>query len=146
MPDKTNPLTLDDIAPYPATIDEATADRLARHLTVEAYADHAATAILYEQANKAIGTPAERSALGHYQATVNLMLAEWALSFLLRQIIRHAPRIADEMAQTIRENWDHGLGDILRQVLTEYGIDPNQVTQAALLAEQDEKAGVLHSV
>ena len=118
----TNPLN--DLAPYPRTADEATADAMARHLTVTAQYRKALIDSLVD-----CRTAEERT---RYLDSVGLMIAEHSLAKTLRALIEHAPDHADEVARRVWTAWEDGgaIAEDLHAWLTEYGIDPGRVDAA----------------
>src|SRR5690242_7382838 len=119
----TNPLK--DIAPYPRTVDEATAEAMARHLAVTAQYRMAASDRLVD-----CHTPEQKA---RYLDSVGLMIAEHSLVKMLRALMEHAPDHADEVARRVWTGWEDGavIAEDLHSWLTEYGIDPGRVAAAA---------------
>jgi len=113
----TNPLN--DIAPYPRSVDEVTAYSLGRHLAVQAWVQrtHRRTATS--------GTDWEWST----SEIVNLFAIVW----LLRALQAVAPETADEAAKDLWLAWEDGgaVREWLWSWLTAAGIDPGQVTAVA---------------
>lgn len=113
----TNPLN--SIAPYPQTETDVTADSLARHLTVQAWAQRT-----------------------HRQNATDPTDREWATSEivtlfavvkLLRALQAVAPETADEVARDLWSDWEDGgsVGEWLHSWLRDFGIDPERVNAAA---------------
>lgn len=119
----TNPLN--GLAPYPRTVEEATAEAMARHLAVSAQYRMTASDRLVD-----CHTPEQKA---RYLDSVGLMLAEHSLVKTLRALIKHAPDHADEVARRVWTAWEDGaaIAEDLRAWLTEYGIDPGRVDAAA---------------
>lgn len=113
----TNPLN--DIAPYPRSVDEVTAYSLGRHLAVQAWVQrtHRRTATS--------GTDWEWST----SEIVNLFAIVW----LLRALQAVAPETADEAAKDLWLAWEDGgaLGEWLHAWLVGFGIDPARVDAVA---------------
>jgi|ERR1051325_1327179 hypothetical protein len=109
-------MTSKNLAPYPTSAEDVTADKLAAHLAVCAQRR-------FRQNMDA--AELDRTAL-------NLFTKEWAVVFLLREIQERAGvRIADDLARALWESWEDGsgLGEFLWEWLTEYGINPESVAK-----------------
>ncbi|WP_326646625.1 hypothetical protein OG884_18530 [Streptosporangium sp. NBC_01755] len=124
----------DDLAPYPETPEEATADNLARHMAVEAHYSATLNSPRFQQvmaAEKTGENLADKRSL--YMLNQALMLAEHGVAFLLHELQRFAPDQADEVAARMWDMWeDPPLQAITWDALESYGIDPEQVSAAAL--------------
>lgn len=126
MTDK-QPTTVDDIAPYPRTEQDVTAEVLVRRAAVEAVFRHQRAQRHCLQA-AATGTKAD---LQMSNESVAALFAELGNVLLLRALVEHAPEQADAVA---REFW-HVLADgsdidaWLGEWLTEYGVDPEAVNR-----------------
>jgi hypothetical protein len=108
-------MTTMNLALYPASADEVTADRLAASLAVSAQRRYLAT----------IDAPElDRTAM-------NLFVKEWGVIYLLRETQeRMGVDAADRLARDLWQAWEGGeLGEYLHEWLTEYGIDPKTVAQ-----------------
>ncbi|GIM88857.1 hypothetical protein [Paractinoplanes toevensis] len=103
-----------NLAPYPTSADDVTADKLARHLAVATQHLHI----------KTIDAPdVSRDAMGRF-------VHQWGVLFLLREIQERAGvHQADALARALWESWQDGshLGEMLWEWLTEYGIDPEAI-------------------
>lgn len=113
----TNPLN--DIAPWPETEDEVTADTLGRHLAVWAWA--------HRTHRKTATTDTDRE--WATSETVNL----FSVAKVLRALQVAAPETADEVAKDLWSDLFGGaaVDEWLHAWLTEYGIDPVRVDAAA---------------
>lgn len=119
----SNPLN--EIAPYPRSESEVTAESLGRHLTVQAWAHRT-----------------------HRQSATSLADREWATSEVvnlfgiasfLRALQAVAPETADEAAKNLWLAWDDGgaIDEWLHTWLVGFGIDPERVNAAASDAMRD---------
>lgn len=108
----TNPLN--NLAPYPRSVDDVTADSLGRYLAVQAWAHHTHRPTDREQ------TAAETADL-------------FGLAWLLRTLKVVAPETADEAAKDLWLAWEDGgaVREWLWTWLIGAGIDPEEVTAAA---------------
>lgn len=103
-------------APYPTSAEDVTADKLARHLAVQAQRSYLKTMGAAEP---------NRDAMARF-------VYEWGLVFLLREVQERAgSHVADTVARGLWEAWEDGsgLGEFLWEWLTEYGIDPVAVAR-----------------
>ncbi|MGI5414265.1 hypothetical protein [Actinomadura luteofluorescens] len=125
----TNPVN--EFAPYPRTVDEATAEAMVRHLAVTARYRMTASDRLVD-----CRTAEERT---RYLDSVGLMIAEHSLAKTLRALIAHAPDHADEVARRVWTAWEDGavIVEDLHSWLIGYGIDPERVDAAALNVMRD---------
>ncbi len=106
-------MTTNHPARYPTNSEDVTADRLARHMTVEAQHNFLITN----------ATEFNRAAMAGF-------VYGWGVAFLLRKLQEHAsPEVADEVARDLWAAWDDGssLGEFTWEWLTEYGIDPEAI-------------------
>lgn len=129
----SNPLN--DIAPYPRTADEATADGLLRHETVTAYAHLGETRALCRAAFRPSATDADKRR--YFDAEMNLA-QRFAVLFVLRQMKNQvSAEAADEIARGLHAAWDDGgsFGEFLFDWLVEHGIDPGAVERAVTETE-----------
>ena len=110
--------TLNDIAPWPRTEDEVTADSLGRHLTVTAWAHRT-------HRKNATGTDREWA--------TSEIVNTFGIVSVLRALQAVAPQAADEAAKNLWSAWDDGgsVYELLHSWLTEYGIDPGRVDATA---------------
>jgi hypothetical protein len=107
--------TANNPAPYPTSAADVTAEGLARHLAVQA-----------QRTNAQIMT-----ASGLNRDAMARFVYEWGVTFLLREALAHlGPVAADDIARDLWEAWQDGgsPGEFLWEWLTEYGIDPEQVS------------------
>lgn len=109
-------MTTSNPAPYPTSAETVTAEGLARHMAVQA-----------QRSNMKIMAAADmnRDAMARF-------VYEWSTTFLLREALAHlGPVTADEIARELWEALEDGssLGEFLWEWLTEYGINPEQVTR-----------------
>lgn len=105
-----------NLAPYPTSAEDVTAERLAAHLAVSAQRRYLATI----------------NAAEFDRTTMNLFVKEWGVIYLLREAEERAGMaFADRLARDLWEAWNDGsgLGEFLYEWLTEYGIDPEQVAR-----------------
>lgn len=113
----TNPLN--ELAPYPRTVEEVTAESLSRHLTVTAWAHRT-----------------------HRKTAISSTDREWATSeivsnFGIVSVLRALQAVdevkADEAAKGLWSAWDDGaaVGEWLHAWLTGFGIAPELVDAAA---------------
>lgn len=119
----TNPLY--EIAPYPRSESEVTAEALGRHLTVQAWA--------HRTHRKNATSPADRE-----WATSEIVNLFGIVSFL-RALQAVAPETADEAAKNLWLAWDDGgaIDEWLHTWLQGFGIDPKRVNAAASDAMRD---------
>lgn len=103
-------------APYPTSAEAVTADKLAASLAVSAQRRLRAT----------------MDAAGLDKTAMNLLVKEWGVIYLLRELEERAGmKVADDVARELWESWNDGshLGEMLWEWLTEYGIDPEAVAR-----------------
>lgn len=127
--------TLNGLAPYPKTLEDATAEAMARDHAVRTQAHFVRSMDL------PFGHPDERHA-------INAMSWSFGITYLLRALIEHAPDKADEIASGLWSEWHggDGFGEWSFEWLTEYGIDPNAVNEiVAALPETTPADGVIVS-
>ncbi|TDD97593.1 hypothetical protein [Actinomadura rubrisoli] len=120
--------TLNDLAPWPATEADVTAESLARYLAVRAQA--------HQTHRKTASSPEGRE--WATSATVDM----FGLVKLLRILQEVAPETADEAAKGLWSDWQDGapVDEWLWSWLTEYGIDPEAVNRAAVDLSRTEAA------
>jgi sulfite reductase beta subunit-like hemoprotein len=109
-------MTDGNLAPYPTSAEEVTAEKLARHLAVAAQHSFRTT----------------MDATEPDRAAMTVFVHEWGIVFLLRELQERAgTHVADAVARQLWESWEDGggLGEFLWEWLTEYGIDPEAVTR-----------------
>lgn len=105
-----------NLAPYPARVEDVTADKLAAHIAVAA--------------QRQFRTNMEAPELD--RTAMSLFVQQWGVIFLLRELQERAGTgIADAVAQDLWESWNDGshLGEMVWEWLTEYGIDPEAATR-----------------
>jgi hypothetical protein len=103
-----------DLAPYPRTPDEASAQSLARHCTYMAQLN-------YHQATNLNSPDAAPGAVSSY-----------SVAKLLRALHDLNPQAADKAARDLWLDWEIGdLGAEIARWLRDYGIDLNQVNEIA---------------
>lgn len=129
-------MTLNDIAPWPATAAEATAEKVLKHLTVCAAAQQEEARRLCTDAFKPGADPA---GLTRYIESFEVLGYRFITVYLLRIFAEVAPERADGLA---RELWSlmrdtEMIPELLWDWLSEYGIDPEQV---AALAKDEKEA------
>jgi hypothetical protein len=128
---------LNDLAAYPQTVDEVTADALLRYETVAAYAHMTETQALCRAAFRPTATDADKR---RYFDAEMVMAQQFAVLFVLRNLKEFAPAaVADDVAKRLHAAWDDGscFGDFLFSWLVEYEIDPEAVFVAATNAMRD---------
>lgn len=120
--------TLNDIAPYPQDQDEVTAEKLTRNLAV------------YAQAN--FRWMLDDASDGKRREAMMQVVNLYGLVKILRAFTERDPEGADEVARELWADWDAGdsLGEWLWEWLTEYGIDPEQVAEAAATTQEEKAA------
>lgn len=113
----TNPLNT--IAPYPSRESEATADALARNLTVVAQLNW----------RRMLDTETAEET----RAATNLMVNLFGIVKVLKALQTVAPETADEVARDLWSDWEDGgsVGEWLHSWLRDFGIDPERVNAAA---------------
>lgn len=121
----SNPL--DELAPWPRSEDEVTAESLARHLTVQAQkhrlqAKAAARQIECRECATAVSSKAGSDLTDVY-----------GLVKALKALQAVAPATADEVARDLWADWHDGgaLGEWLHAWLVGFGIDPARVDAVA---------------
>lgn len=129
---------LDEIAPYPTSEEEVTAEAMIKHwLAFAQMHQHRLHHIL------ATDDPRWMESIGH-------ITSYYGMARLLRELVKHAGvDVADAAARELWLDWEAGdsVGEWTWEWLVEYGIDPeavNRVTQEAhdrREAEERDKAG-----
>ncbi|WP_329521198.1 hypothetical protein [Spirillospora sp. NBC_01491] len=119
---------LNELAPYPRTEAEVTADALVRNLAVWAYANRSR--------RRAATTAAERDA-----ATAEIVNL-YGIVKVLRALQTLAPDAADEVARGVWRDWEDGaaVDEWLSLWLAGYGIEPSAVDDAAKIIVDAEAA------
>jgi hypothetical protein len=100
--DEDSPRPDDELAPYPRTDAQATADALARHIT---------RSLQYrcKETWKLVGYDREdKQAIDLYRHHAAALVAEWALVLLLRSFAKHDQAAADYVARDIWNGWEAG--------------------------------------
>ncbi len=124
---------LDDLAPYPRTVQEVTADSLAKALAVRAH---------YRQSK--LNDPRSELLKGRlFAMTAGTIVSEYGLIELLAALAKHAGvEVADEMARSLWSDWEDGQAVAvgLWQYVKAYGLDPDEVSRLA--AEQRAEQAV----
>lgn len=92
----TDKPTLNDLAPYPDSLSQVTAEGLARYNAVLALHEHY------------LRMKIDGTVDGHaWKAALHNSRTGWAVSLLLRQLIEHAgPEVADKVAKRLWFYWD----------------------------------------
>ncbi|HEY9370980.1 hypothetical protein [Streptomyces sp.] len=92
----TDKPTFNDLCPYPDRVSEVTAEKLARYNAMVGLHEH----YLRMKLDGLVD--------GHaWKAALHKARTGWAVSFLLRQLIKHAgPEVADLAAQRLWLDWD----------------------------------------
>lgn len=119
--------TFNDLAPWPETVEQATAETLAKNLAVYGLANQ-------QRLLDALGTGDSDSV--QLEAIPHIVNA-YGLVKLLRALGECDRDRADEVARGLWADWDAGdsLGEWLWEWLTEYGIDPKRVAEVAAQAK-----------
>jgi hypothetical protein len=112
--------SLNDIAPWPRTEAEATADAVAKSLTVGAHARDRYIQTL-NTTDKEWGTQ------------VGLLVNEFGVVYLLKFLADFHPDVADDAARLLWSHWEDGgvIPELLWGWLSKWGIDPDQVAEVA---------------
>lgn len=114
-------ISVNDLAPYPSTIGDVTAEGMAKYLTVSAMR-------AYRQAQDGSGTSWPSATRRDAQARY---IDEWSLAFVLRELQERAgARAADTVARVLWYAWEEGgsYGETLQDWLGEYDVNPDHVT------------------
>jgi hypothetical protein len=131
---------LNDLAPWPATEAEVTAETLLKHLTVCASAREHETGRL---AQKALANDPTAEDVRRYSESFEVLAARFGVVFLLRQIQQQSSQDwADEVARHLWSLWQDGgsIPEFLWDWTAGYGIDPEQLETLAK-AEQEGSSG-----
>lgn len=122
---------LDDLAPWPTTEQEATADALIKSLAVQAYAR-----------NVRIEWPGteDKVKLAAYSHSIGILVNEYGVIALLRFLKEFHKDVADDAARDLWLDWQDGgvIPELLWDWLTEYKIDPDKVEEIAKAAEVEK--------
>ena len=124
----TNPLN--DIAPLPKTEEDVTAERIARHLTAQAFLTGDST---FKAGREALAPGAEPEKLRAYVNAITRLTDQFSTVFLLRALSEHAPDKVEEVALRLWECWQDGgvMPELLYDWLEAYGVDPDEFEKAA---------------
>lgn len=116
---------LNGIAPYPTREQDATADSLARNLTVVA------------QLNWQRMLDTEKAE--DIRAATGLMVNLFGIVKVLKALQSVAPETADEVARDLWADWEDGgsVGEWLHSWLRDFEIDPERVQAAAVELMRD---------
>jgi hypothetical protein len=126
-PQRRFTVDLDDLAPYPTTDAEATADAMAHWLTLSAFVRHHADVHPARLAWEAAGDADRDRLRDAYMLAQQTFVAEYALAFLLREVpMSQADRLAREVWKAFDGDAESAVGD-LADWLGEEGVDPHQV-------------------
>lgn len=124
------PASLDDLAPWPQTEAEATADAVAKAVAVSAWARQVH---IHE-----MGVTDD-----NYHSQIGILVNEYGVVWLLKFLGDFHKDVADDAAREVWAEWEDGSGihEWLWEWLTGWGIDPAQVAEIAERerAEQDAK-------
>ncbi len=102
-------------APYPSTEAQATADALARHLTLGLLTrTYAATDLVGE------ATPTNPDGMRRYYDNLHAMIAEYGLVFVLREVAKLDRDVADKLAREVWAAWD--AGDSIGEFVWEWAV------------------------
>jgi hypothetical protein len=117
--------SLNDIAPYPRRESDATAEALARNLTVVAQFNW----------RRMLDTETGEDT----RSATNLLVNLYGIVKVLKALQAVAPETADEVARDLWGDWQDGgvLGEWLHSWLEGFGIDPVRVNAAASDAMRD---------
>ena len=123
----TDKPTINDLSPYPATVDEATAEVMARHFAAFTQL-HWRMAMDHPDRDKA-------------RQSISMFTNCYAIAYLLRE---QPASEGDRVARELWETWDSGMGvgvDVWNWLIDDYGIDPHTVNRIAarLIAEDAPK-------
>ncbi|MER6942535.1 hypothetical protein ABT294_00805 [Nonomuraea sp. NPDC000554] len=122
---------LDQIAPYPKSEEEATAEAMAKH-----YA-----AFVQMHYHRAMNLLHHKEQPEKYRLSLNQVTQGYGVLYLLRELEERAgTKQADEVARLLWQEWDSGagIGYDLWAWLKEYGIDPEAVNKVAVEATAKE--------
>jgi hypothetical protein len=124
---------LEEFAPWPKRSEDVTADSLSRWLAVQAHANRTLLGPL----------PAASDDVGraHWITDVDFLLDEYGIVMLLRVLRSVNKMSADSAAKALWRAWEDGaeVDANLRDWLTGYGIDPDEVTAAAQKVRDEAK-------
>lgn len=120
------PESLDDLAPWPQTEKDATADALIKAIAVRAYARAA-------RIHDLGGDLTREPALTEYRNLISVLVNEFGVVRLLRFLKDFHRDVADDAARLLWSGWEDGGGidELLWDWLTEYRIDPERVIRLA---------------
>lgn len=122
----TRPITIDDLVPYPRSVEDVTADAMARHFTAFAQL-HWRIAMDHPDRDKS-------------RESISMFTNCYGIAYLLRE---QPARDGDRVARKLWETWNSGqcVGTDLWEWMAEYGIGPHTIDgiAARLIAEDDPK-------
>ena len=125
---------LDQIAPYPRSVEKVTAEAMAKHYT--AYVQ-----MHYQRAMNLLRLPEQQE---EYKSSVNQVTQGYGVLYLLRELEERAGTTqADEVARLLWQQWEdgEGLADDLWVWMAEYDIDPAAVNNVALQGIAEPQIG-----
>lgn len=112
--------SLNDLAPWPQTREEATAETLGKAIAVAAWA-------------RQVRIHEMPVADDSYHAQVGILVNEYGVLWLLKFLGDFHPDVADDAAREVWSEWEAGDGihEWLWSWLTGWGIDPKLVAEVA---------------
>lgn len=129
-----------DLAPYPRTEADATADALARFLTVQAYRTLAGDVPRLQGDWEDAGRPEFGPLRDAYDGAVRAATSEYATVYLLRDAQVATQELftltADELSREVYPAYDGHTAQVVEDLhgwLIEYGIDPAAVVAEAVV-------------
>ena len=119
------PSYMDQIAPYPDPDDPQVAESLARWLTCQVHADNAQVGKHYYPSSP----PGDRQAARDFGFLISRVTSNFGVLLLLRTLIDRDPEVANRAAHDLINHWISGetQGELAREWLTAYGIDPARI-------------------
>ena len=114
------PESLNDLAPWPQTEASATADAVAKSITVGAFAR--------DRYIQTLNTTDEK-----WATQVGLLVNEFAVVWLLKFLADFHPDVADDAARLLWSHWEDGgvIPELLWDWLAKWKINPEQVAEVA---------------